>query len=131
MCHLFINQLPYCYINKINQIEKNCYLKFIMFDFKEAKISFKETDPQVILPKGIYDLSDKELTKDESDNDMISISERSVILKFGWVDKEIIKTNEKNENENSIMISFIVSAEYTRLETKTIDYPVEIKLSYQ
>ncbi len=128
MCHLFINQLPFCYINKINPSEKNCHLKFIMFDFKEAKITFKQTDPLVILPSGIYDLSDKELTKDESDKDMISISERCVILKFGWIDKQLI-TNDKNET--NIIISFIVSAEYTRLETKTINYPVEIKLSYQ
>lgn len=99
-----------------------------MFDFKEAKICFKQKDPNVLLPKGVYDLSDKDIAKDESDNDLISITERCVILKFGWTDKHKLTIDKLEKN---LILTFIVSAEYTRLETKTIDYPVEIKLSYQ
>jgi hypothetical protein len=117
LCHVFLNQFPYCYISKI---EQNCLLlKFCVFDFKDSRISFSkdETSPtDVIIPTGTYELSEN--TKDIPNDDfLISKSDRSVILKFGW--NEIGATN---------MLKFIVKAEYTRLDiTKTIQYALDVK----
>ena len=130
LCHLFINQLPYCYVNKFDLKEKYCYLKFVIFDFKEVKIKFKKSiidenknealnnKFEINLPKGVYDLSENERDDSIKDDCLISISERCAILKFTW-----------NVCENEVILRFIVNAEYTRLDTKNLEYLMEIKLS--
>lgn len=56
LCHLFLNQFPYCYIFKIDPEQKVILLKFVIFDFKETKISFKEVDNSPFKVNIIYNI---------------------------------------------------------------------------
>lgn len=105
-------------------------LKFIIFDFKEAKLTFKPSNNfsrvQVDLPQGEYDVSEI-LGEEESipkthDEYLITQSERCVVLKFSW-------STDENEPTSLVILNFKVCAEYTRLDTKKIEYELEIKLS--
>lgn len=138
LCHLFIGQLPYCYINKVDLSGNYVLLKFTIFDFKEAKIQFKDSDSfkrvKVNLPKGNYELSefysedDGTDKKPDEDEFLISKSERTVLLKFTWTFEEEEKQKD-DFNPNLVILRFIISVEYTRLETKNIEYELEVKLS--
>jgi len=130
LCHLFINQLPYCYINKYSLEDKYCLLKFVMFDFKEAKIKFKETSNKdnslikLYLPSGTYELSENETNDYSNDTALVSINERFAILKFTW-EGETLFVNGKEE----VIFEFIVEAEYSRITTQILSYTMKIKLS--
>lgn len=108
---------------------KYCLLKFIIFDFKEAKLTFKPSNNytriSIDLPQGEYDVSevagDEEVTKTQ-DEYLITQSERCVVLKFSW-------NSDENESISLVILNFKVCAEYTRLDTKEIEYELEIKLS--
>lgn len=100
-----------------------------MFDFKEAKIKFKETENEEkalkqILPSGTYELSENESNNNTNDSALISINERFAVLKFGWEGESLI-VNGKEE----IVFEFIVEAEYTRIATQTLAYTMKVKIS--
>lgn len=106
LCHLFINQLPYCTISKNDFKYKILYLKFVIFDYKEAKISFSESENseyEMTIPDGKYEVSDTSLGEtgeymfNNTDPYIISKSDRCIVLKFSWGNKRLIK--EKNESD--------------------------------
>ena len=96
LCHLFINQLPYCTITKVDFTQKVIHLKFIIFDYKEAKISFQESSLskwKVNLPLEKYEITDTSLGESGEflyhnvDPFIINKSDRCIILKFSWGEK--------------------------------------------
>jgi hypothetical protein len=134
LCHLFLNQFPYCYIFKTDPSTSTILLKFAIFDFKETKISFKECQNspcKVIFPTGVYDVSEsfgsgeEENMSEEQKEFIYSKGDRSITLHFRW------EIKEGNQNvlsgENSRIMRFIVNAEYFRLEQKHLEYTQEIK----
>lgn len=182
LCHLFINQLPYCSINKIDFESKTVFLKFSMFEYKESKISFSEsTDCKwyMILPDKKYEISDVTLDSGDfqissfGDPFVASKTDRCITLKFKWIDKkenkkisekeksntdikeenqedfndeinwseflsensksDIILQNSKNnkeqqESKEKIILKFITTAEYLRLDYHQVSYEYEITL---
>ena len=80
----------------------------------------------MILPSGSYDVSDrlnndKSVTEDKNEF-VLQKGDRLIILLFRYV------TDQKNANDTHAIIRFNIKAEYVRLESKKIDYKVEIKL---
>ena len=80
----------------------------------------------MILPSGVYDVSDR-LNNDKSITDdknefILQKGDRLIILLFRYV------IDQKNLNDTHAILRFNVKAEYVRLETKKIEYKVEIKL---
>lgn len=88
--------MPYCYINKVDFKNKFVQLKFVLFDYKEAKLSFVNTDEDdeynrviVDCPKNVYELNEyycNDIINNNSNKDkyLVEASERCVILKFYW-----------------------------------------------
>lgn len=98
LCHLFINQLPYCTISKVDFFQKVLYLKFVIFDYKEAKISFtpsEESDYEIIIPDSKYEVADTSLGEtgeyllNNTDPYIISKGDRCIVLKFRWGERRI------------------------------------------
>lgn len=120
----FRNQFPYCYIFKVN--ENFVILKFVIFDFKETSISFKNVEDspmKVTLPEFVYEVSESLTSSDsktdssEKDMAIYNKSDRCVILYF--------KTEPQLPGTH--IFKFKIVAEYVRLEPKTIEYIMEIK----
>jgi hypothetical protein len=127
LCHLFLNQLPYCYIFRIDSSTCTILLKFVIFEFKETKISFEEcldSPYKVNLPTGVYELSEimgNNLDVKSYQKEFIfSKTDRCIILNFRW-------ENISDIFENTKKIRFKIKAEYIRLEAKNIEYLMEIK----
>lgn len=100
-------------------------LKFMMFDFKESKISFEECQDSPIfvnIPKGVYEISDSSTGLTDSDNEYVhSRSDRCVIIRFFLDSKTLLKQN------TTYIMKFKLKAEYLRLEVKHLEYLMEIK----
>lgn len=127
LCHLFLNQFPYCYIFRVEPENNTILLKFVIFDFKETIIAFEEcidSEVKVLLPTGVYEMSDnynnpeKKLNQDQF---IFSKSDRCLILKFKFDE------SFKNLKKDFYILRFKVKAEYVRLEAKHIEYISEIK----
>ncbi len=61
LCHLFLNQFPYCYIFRVDPSSCTILLKFVLFDFKETKISFeeyKDSPVEVVVPPGVFEIAE-------------------------------------------------------------------------
>lgn len=117
LCHLFINQLPYCSVNKVDFESKTVFLKFSMFEYKEAKISFTESPNckwYMCIPDKKYEISDINLESSEfqitsfGDPFVASKTDRCVILKFKWLEmkdvnskKNIDINDDKNNDEDN------------------------------
>lgn len=116
-------------------------LKFVIFDFKETKISFEEladSPIKIVVPTGTYEISEslssfsdtKCQEKTDTDPFIYSKSDRCVILNFKWENTEEIQKlieNSNNENNVSMVIRFKIKADYYRLEQKSLCYNMEIK----
>lgn len=156
---MFINQLPYCTISKVDFFQKVLYLKFVIFDYKEAKISFtacEDSEYDIVIPDSKYEVADTSLGEtgeyllNNTDPFIISKGDRCIVLKFRWGEKRVkeIKLNDENQNkeivkttsnnvtseldnndDSSIILKFTTHAEFFRLENQTIVFDYEIKLS--
>lgn len=122
---MFLNQFPYCSIFKVDSSNNTIFLKFVIFDFKETKISFAECSKSgldVKLPTGTYEISENYSSienKSSNDEFIFNKSDRCIILKF--------KLEENFVKKDNYILRFKIIAEYLRLENKTIEYISEIK----
>jgi hypothetical protein len=127
--HSFIKQLPIVFINKIDSEHNFIKLRFILLNYNEINISFKE-DPnsatKVILPEGKFNFDE---IKPEN-QDIKNYKYKNVLLDF--------KFDESYKSElisnTSHILRFIVRAEFNRIESEkenvsvmAIEYPIEIK----
>jgi hypothetical protein len=128
LCHLFLNQFPYCSIFKLDSSINTIYLKFVIFDFKETKISFAQCSKSSIgvkLPTGTYEISENYSgveNKNSIDEFVFNKSDRCIILKF--------KLEENYVKRDHYILRFKIIAEYLRLDNKTIEYISEIKFKF-
>lgn len=68
-------------------------------------------------------MSENKTTEKEEPNEYIhSKSDRSIILNFKWEDNTVFF-----EENKYILLRFQINAEYVRLDTKNLDYLMEIK----
>ena len=127
--HSFIKQLPIVFINKIDSENNLIKLRFILLNFNNVIISFKEdsnNNVKVILPEGKFNFDD---IKPEN-QDIKNYKYKYILLDFKF--DESYKT-ELISNTSHIF-RFIVIAEFNRFESENqkesvmaIEYPIEIK----
>lgn len=128
LCHLFLNQFPYCTIFKIDTVKNIILLKFLIYDFKDTKISFEEcpdSPVKLVLPKGVFEISEN-FDYNDNINDLtnkefiFSKTDRCVILNFKY-------DLEGNYDMTNLIMRFKIKAEYFRLEVKSLEYINQIK----
>jgi hypothetical protein len=117
LLHSYISCLPVIYINKIDWVSNLIKLKFVLVEFNDLIISFKEdklNQTKIKLPEGQFSVKNEKTL------------DKKIIIDF--------KFDENHKNEfikNRIYIfRFIIRAEFKKDgigESSFIEYPVEIK----
>ena len=128
--HSFINQLPIVFINKVDLEQNLIKLRFVLLNFNDVNISFKE-DPtnvvKVILPQESFSFDEIETI-----GNIKNIKCKKILVDFKFDDdyKSQLIPN------TSHILRFIVRAEFNRVEKENegssvfvIEYPNEIKFT--
>ena len=123
--HMFIKQFPVESIYKIDLENKVLMIKFLLYEFKEVTLHFKEdetSEVKCIIPEDSYIIG----TAIPEDDFIFKSTEKSIIVNFKFKDDYINKLIKDSYH----IFKLLIEAEYDRggVETKSkLHYGTEIK----